>query len=761
MQEMRGPIVRWMFAATCLAINIPPMPRLLLHLLRLLNGAFVLAPAVAHAQSHVALQRAWADSVAQRIDVRVWDGDAGLQLEGAEVVLLGTGLRAVTDRIGRHVFQRVPVGGYVMVTRLPGYAPDTARFEMTPGTYADAIVRMRTPAAARRERCARRVPCAEPDTLPPRGAIMGQLFDGLRGPSMAGVRVVVVGTTLQTRTNWNGYFLLRAVPSGTWTLRLEHPGYEPLVVPRVRVAADSVSRHQLLLQPTRGTVAGVVRDSATGEPLAGMQVTLSVPASYAHGRSKTTNARGEFRFDSIPRVLAPRLVLDFRGRYYRVRSDTFPLAAGPVTRHDVRLVNDSIAHLASRARLDEWLRRMRREALQADSIHRANGGEDSILTGLRRPDTNAFGYQQFGHRLLWAMVRMRPDSNVVFSPLGAGMALALVAQGARGATAAELGRVLGAPADSRLAERNATLLARARDRTDVTLEIANALWVDTSVTLAPDFARTARDGFRASARTLSLNDPSVGPPAINAWADSATHSRVGRAVPDRLPPDSRLVITNAVYFLGKWRDEFDSTQTRARDFHVSPRERRRVMMMDRTGHYAHRREHGYQLLRMPYRTGRTAMYVILPDAGVGIDSLERAMQVAGWPATANRDETRDVHVVLPRVQSELAFDLRAPLRALGLRSAFDCREGSAADFSALLVARPGRAAPLCISDARQGTFLRIDESGTEAAAATSMALSPTSVPPPPIEFVVDRPFLFLLRDEVSGAELFAGRIVRP
>lgn len=119
-----------------------------------------------------------------------------------------------------------------------------------------------------------------------------------------------------------------------------------------------------------------------------------------------------------------------------------------------------------------------------------------------------------------------------------------------------------------------------------------------------------------------------------------------------------------------------------------------------------------------------------------------------------------MHVVLPRFHSEVTTDLGDPLVTLGLRIAFDC---DSADFGGMARATvASRPMPLCIGKAMQKAYIDVDEEGTEAAAVTGIGmLTASSLPPPPIEFIVDRPFLFVLRDEMTGADLFVGRIARP
>jgi serpin B len=297
------------------------------------------------------------------------------------------------------------------------------------------------------------------------------------------------------------------------------------------------------------------------------------------------------------------------------------------------------------------------------------------------------------------------------------------------------------------------------------------VWVDTSATLQPAFARRAAMQYGATARTLPLRTPEV-VPIVNHWADSVTAGLIPEIRRKPFGGRVEVAITNAAYFRGLWLEPFDTALTRQREFTTAAGERLRVATMDRRAVFAYRRGPGYQALRLPYRAGLTAMYLVLPDSGLTpagvLDSLVRA----GWPVPDPRREMRDVHLRLPRLHVTQATDLRRPLTVIGMGIVFD---SARADFGGLVVPKPGRPPPCpplssgiwsdaCtryrIQDATQHVFLEVDEQGTEAAAVTSVAFEAvvTSVPPPPIPFYVDRPFLLALRDEKTGTLLFVGYV---
>jgi serpin B len=399
------------------------------------------------------------------------------------------------------------------------------------------------------------------------------------------------------------------------------------------------------------------------------------------------------------------------------------------------------------------------ERHEADSINATTGAVDSAAGGLL--PKRAAGeppYAAFGARLLALMAGTRgPDSNTVVSPLSAGIALALVAGGARNSTYRALAGALGDSmlAAASLARRDSVLLAALSQRSDVTLDIANALWLSPRFQTQSAYVDMAARSYGSSVRTLALSTQ-AGVDTVNAWANEKTHGKINAILGGPLNDGMAVVVTNAVYFRGLWLTPFDSARARPMAFHSRPGITDTVPTMERTAYLSWLRAPGMQAVRLPYRFGRTALYVFLPDSGVRVDDLEARLARDGWPAALSVFQTREVHLRLPRIHAEMTLDLASPLQALGAGIAFDCRH---ADFRAMLaVSAPDGA---CIQKAAQKTFLDVDEKGTVAVAVTSYEIGVSSAPPPPLEFIVDRPFLFALRDEVTGLPLFLGRIVSP
>ena len=502
-------------------------------------------------------------------------------------------------------------------------------------------------------------------------------------------------------------------------------------------------------QDSTATVFGTLRDDS-GRPVS----SASIIAPRA-GRDVSPDAQGRFELPGLP---AGSVLVRVRAIGYQPAETTFSLR--PAERRRWQVVLHEPAFLV--------------RARQLISERAAAGGLDSVGAHLVATDTSAaFTYERFGLDLLRGAVRSSSaDSSRVLSPLSAGQALAVLLAAARDSTAIlmERGLHLGSLSEESLAARSRRFNEAVRSRQDVTMKVANALWVDTSATLQPGFAQRARAEYAALVRTLPLSGPEV-VPAINHWADSVTAGLI-REVRDR-PFDSaaRVVITNAVYFKGLWLGPFDESLTRDRPFTSALGAQALVPTMERTAALAYRRGNGYQALRLPYRTGLSAMYIVLPDSGVRPAQLLDSLVAVGWPLPDPRSEAREVQVHLPRLHLAQATDLKSALQAAGLGIVFD---SSRADFNGLVVPRPDQPPPCpplssgvhsdactrqVVSSATQRVYLDVDEKGTEAAAVTTVeVVGVVTAVVEPIRFFVDRPFLFALRDERAGTLLFIGYI---
>jgi len=364
----------------------------------------------------------------------------------------------------------------------------------------------------------------------------------------------------------------------------------------------------------------------------------------------------------------------------------------------------------------------------------------------------------FAFKLLKEIAKEQPAQNVFISPYSVSSVLQMVCNGARGKTKEEMQQVLGTSGMTLAAMNQANLnLSRAITTgcSNVVLNSANAIWYRKGIPVEPDFIACNKQFYQAQVEGLDFNDPaSVG--IMNAWVNERTCGRIPSIVVGPIDPLTYLYLANAVYFKGGWFTPFEAKETKERVFHLRGGQEKKLPMMTRTADFSYRRGTGYQAVRLPYKDWDLAMYVFLPEKDSSPEKLLGIMNGDNWqritlPGFSERKGT----LVLPRFRLDYGVDLKKPLRALGLRHAFE-----AADFSAM------SSVPLFISEALQKTFVEVNEEGTEAAAATMVPGSSgiEMNPPKPFEMIVDRPFLFVIHHSGhngNGTILFMGVVFDP
>jgi len=373
-------------------------------------------------------------------------------------------------------------------------------------------------------------------------------------------------------------------------------------------------------------------------------------------------------------------------------------------------------------------------------------------TGLISAD-NRFAFSLFGE----IARQTSPDSNLFISPLSAAMALAMAYNGAAGATQAEMQQVLQLDGmtldDVDQSYRSLIGLLRGLDP-QVAFTIANSVWYDPNPVYAPtpDYLATTRTYFDARVESLDFKSPSAAP-TINAWVSDQTHGKIPTIVPDPIPPDAVAYLINAIYFKGSWTARFDKGLTRPGTFRLANGAAATVPMMTH-GHSVrvrYARAEGVTVLDLPYGGEAFSMTIVLPQVAGGIDSLVQGLTEERWRGWVAALDSGSLEVVMPKFTLTYGLTMNDVLRALGMPSAF-C-DAPHPDFTRL---NPSGA--LCISDVRHKTFVDVNEEGTEAAAATSVEISFTSLAAP---LQVDRPFVFAIRERLSGAILFLGRVMNP
>lgn len=359
----------------------------------------------------------------------------------------------------------------------------------------------------------------------------------------------------------------------------------------------------------------------------------------------------------------------------------------------------------------------------------------------------------FGLDLLRQMVAEAPDSTHLVSPFSASMALGMALNAAGGTTFDEMRATLGfGTLDQDAINRSYRDLASLLVELDpaVSFSVANAVWHDRIWTLRTSFQEAVETHFAARVEGLDFRDPGA-PDRMDAWVNQATRGRIPTIAPRPLPDDAVAYLVNALHFLGDWREAFDPARTRNHVFQGEDGQTTPIRLMEREGRIRTSQWQGHRAADLPYGGGAWTMTVVLPRTGAGMAGLLEELDATGWAAlTSEFTEFRGI-LGLPRFTLSWEGRLNDALSRMGMPTAFAPGQ---ADFSGLVEEE----ADLFITEVRQKTFLRVDEKGTEAAAVTSVEIGVTSLPP---SFVVDRPFLLVIRERLSGTVLFLGAMVEP
>jgi serpin B len=236
---------------------------------------------------------------------------------------------------------------------------------------------------------------------------------------------------------------------------------------------------------------------------------------------------------------------------------------------------------------------------------------------------------------------------------------------------------------------------------------------------------------------------------MNDWAAENTSGRIKTIIQPPIPPEMAMVIANAIYFKGTWLNQFDPKRTSPRPFHSVDGRDEPVPMMQQIRTFSYQETNGFQVVQLPYAGRQLQMQVFLPSTNSSVQALLGQLTANSWrqeilPGFRERRGT----FVLPRFTMRYGADLRTPLAALGIKSAFS----QGADFSAM------SSSPLYVSEVKHQSFVEVNEQGTEAAAVTTgvVALASFQQEPPPFQMIVDRPFLFAISEQQSKCILFIG-----
>jgi len=391
---------------------------------------------------------------------------------------------------------------------------------------------------------------------------------------------------------------------------------------------------------------------------------------------------------------------------------------------------------------------------QRKTTNRTAGQDNEFNTAQLTEANNLFALDLFR--------QVSPErENIICSPFSISQLMALVYGGARTETAREMAGIFYFPENHARLHSAVKKLAESLDSVNfqpgTQLEIANAVWAQENYSFLPTYFDLAENSYRAPLELVDFiqnNSREECRQRINNWVADRTSQRIKNLIrPGVLTSDTRLVLTNAIYFNGKWEHPFKKDFTMPAVFHIHQHESVRTLFMKQTKTFPYYEDDEIQAVSLPYKGGRMSMLIILPRDIEGWSMISRVLTQERLQLLISGLEARKVRVTLPRFKSELQLNLRQELMSMGMERAFS-RD---ADLSGMTGEKD-----LFISEIIHKAFIEVTEAGTEAAAATAAVIAlKSALEEGPAVFRADHPFLYFLRDEATGSIIFAGRLARP
>ncbi|MHC4757426.1 MAG: serpin family protein [Planctomycetota bacterium] len=360
------------------------------------------------------------------------------------------------------------------------------------------------------------------------------------------------------------------------------------------------------------------------------------------------------------------------------------------------------------------------------------------------------------------------EGNMFFSPYSISTALAMTYAGSRGQTQQQMAKVLHFPtipqqeSELQLSKEQfhgdfgkIILDMNTRGTEDkYELSVANALWGQKGFEFLNEFLELIKVNYDGGLNEVDFAAAlEEARQTINKWVEEKTREKIKDLIKKgMLDSMTRLVLTNAIYFKGNWASQFDEKLTMDAPFHVSASEKTDVPMMNQKGKFGYLESEDLQALELPYVDDELSMIILLPKKDNKVEAIEEKLTEQNLADWIKELKEKEVIVFLPKFKMTSEFMLADVLRSMGMVDAFTM----GADFSGMNGKRD-----LFISAVIHKAYVDVNEEGTEAAAATAVGIRLTAIEEPPPVFRADRPFVFLIRDKVTGSILFLGRVMKP
>ncbi|NES72779.1 MAG: serpin family protein, partial [Okeania sp. SIO2D1] len=276
------------------------------------------------------------------------------------------------------------------------------------------------------------------------------------------------------------------------------------------------------------------------------------------------------------------------------------------------------------------------------------------------------------------------------------------------------------------------------------------------ISFYPSFIQVNQDFYQSQVREIDFNDPES-PKIINNWVKDKTEDKIDKII-QKIDPDLVMLLLNAIYFQADWEEPFSEYSTKEMPFYLADgTQKQHPIMFQKLSIYSYYENQNFRAVSLPYKKSRVSMYIFLPREKVGLEGFYQVLNQKNWENWMEQflfnQGFSKINLGLPKFKIEYEVSLNDVLKSLGMEIAFNYR---AADFSKMRPIPP----KLYIDEVKHKTFVEVNETGTEAAAVTSVGAGFRG-PPSEMEMLVNRPFFFAIRDNESGTILFMGAITNP
>ncbi|XP_064212921.1 serine protease inhibitor 3/4 isoform X4 [Tribolium castaneum] len=352
--------------------------------------------------------------------------------------------------------------------------------------------------------------------------------------------------------------------------------------------------------------------------------------------------------------------------------------------------------------------------------------------------------------------------NIIFSPISMHAVLSMAYQGAQGSTAEHFASTLQVPEAKIAAEGYSEVMKRLNSVQNVTLLMANKVFLKNGFTLLTDFETAVTKSFQSEVQLVDFAQNEAAAKTINDWVEVQTREKIKDLIKkDDLNELTRLVLVNAIYFKGNWKHKFRKEETRTEPFYLNDVDKVEVQMMHTKNKFNYKNDEALdaQILEMPYTNENLSMVIILPNQRNGIGELEKKLENYNLSEITTNMWNTEVNVALPKFKIEQTIDLEEALKKLGLGEIFDQDK---ANFRGMIELKPNE--NLYVSKVIQKAFIEVNEEGAEAAAATGLIWAVDSLPVhQDLCFNVDHSFIILLSENLNKrtSTLFMGKILKP